>query len=575
MTLLKGRAELGVALFLALVGVVVLVDGLRLPTVSAAADPVGTRPMPARGRRAAARLSPCSSPWTSCAAAAARWRAARTSTWTTPATGAPSACCWSAFIANIVLIDRLGFVISGAILFWGSCFALGSRHLVRDPLISVAPVARDVLRLLQSARHPPARRDPAGGAVMDTLGPPDRGLRHRRDPDQPAVRRDRRPRSAPPSACCPGIGPAMTVALLLPITYSLEPTGAIIMFAGIYYGGMYGGSTTSILLNTPGESSSVVTAIEGNLMAKAGPRRRRRSPPRRSAPSSPAPSARRCWSCLRPRSWPVRGRAWARRTTSPSCCSRFSRSPRCSAPPGCAASPRWSSAWPSAWSASTRSTGQHRLTFGIAAARRRHRRRGGRGGDLRPRRGPVGRRAPAPQGRRRHPGRPAVDGPRGLAAVLEAVAARHRVRLPVRCAARRRRGDPDVPLVRHREAALQAPARSSARAPSRASPGRRRPTTPPPRARWCRCCRWACPPTPPRRSCSPRSSSTASSPVRCCSTKEPSWSGRLIASLFIGNALLLVLNLPLAPAVGQAAADPAALPVRRASCSSPPSARTR
>jgi putative tricarboxylic transport membrane protein len=68
----------------------------------------------------------------------------------------------------------------------------------------------------------------------------------------------------------PGLGPAMTVALLLPVTYALEPTSAFIMFAGIYYGGMYGGSTTSILLNTPGESSSVVTAIEGHKMAKAG-----------------------------------------------------------------------------------------------------------------------------------------------------------------------------------------------------------------------------------------------------------------------------------------------------------------
>ncbi|GAA1433057.1 tripartite tricarboxylate transporter permease [Microlunatus lacustris] len=68
----------------------------------------------------------------------------------------------------------------------------------------------------------------------------------------------------------PGIGPAMTVALLLPITYVLEPTAAFIMFAGIYYGGMYGGSTTSILLNTPGESSSIMTALEGNKMAKAG-----------------------------------------------------------------------------------------------------------------------------------------------------------------------------------------------------------------------------------------------------------------------------------------------------------------
>ena len=68
----------------------------------------------------------------------------------------------------------------------------------------------------------------------------------------------------------PGIGPAMAIALLLPVTYSLEATQAFIMFAGIYYGGMYGGSTTSILLNTPGESASVVTAIEGNQMAKRG-----------------------------------------------------------------------------------------------------------------------------------------------------------------------------------------------------------------------------------------------------------------------------------------------------------------
>src|SRR5215208_5130003 len=68
----------------------------------------------------------------------------------------------------------------------------------------------------------------------------------------------------------PGIGPALTVALLLPVTFKLDPTGSLIMFAGIYYGGMYGGSTTSILINTPGESASMVTALEGNKMAKAG-----------------------------------------------------------------------------------------------------------------------------------------------------------------------------------------------------------------------------------------------------------------------------------------------------------------
>jgi len=68
----------------------------------------------------------------------------------------------------------------------------------------------------------------------------------------------------------PGIGPAMTVALLLPVTFTLAPTAAFIMFAGIYYGGMYGGSTTAILLNTPGESASVMSAVEGHLMAREG-----------------------------------------------------------------------------------------------------------------------------------------------------------------------------------------------------------------------------------------------------------------------------------------------------------------
>jgi putative tricarboxylic transport membrane protein len=68
----------------------------------------------------------------------------------------------------------------------------------------------------------------------------------------------------------PGIGPALTVALLLPVTYGLEPTSAFIMFAGILYGAMYGGSTTSILLNAPGESGSIVTAIDGHAMARKG-----------------------------------------------------------------------------------------------------------------------------------------------------------------------------------------------------------------------------------------------------------------------------------------------------------------
>jgi putative tricarboxylic transport membrane protein len=68
----------------------------------------------------------------------------------------------------------------------------------------------------------------------------------------------------------PGVGPALTVAMLLPLTTRLDPTGALIMFAGIYYGAMYGGSTATILLNTPGESASIATALEGNQMAKRG-----------------------------------------------------------------------------------------------------------------------------------------------------------------------------------------------------------------------------------------------------------------------------------------------------------------
>lgn len=68
----------------------------------------------------------------------------------------------------------------------------------------------------------------------------------------------------------PGIGPATAVAMLLPITAKVDATASMIFFAGIYYGAMYGGSTTSILLNTPGETASMVTAMEGNKMAKSG-----------------------------------------------------------------------------------------------------------------------------------------------------------------------------------------------------------------------------------------------------------------------------------------------------------------
>src|SRR5512139_382632 len=68
----------------------------------------------------------------------------------------------------------------------------------------------------------------------------------------------------------PGLGPTATIAMLLPVTFTLPPVSALIMLAGIYYGSQYGGSTTSILVNVPGEAASVVTALDGYQMARQG-----------------------------------------------------------------------------------------------------------------------------------------------------------------------------------------------------------------------------------------------------------------------------------------------------------------
>ena len=67
----------------------------------------------------------------------------------------------------------------------------------------------------------------------------------------------------------PGIGPVATIAMLLPITFNLNPTSSLIMLAGIYYGASYGGSTTAILVNIPGEISSVVTMLDGHQIGRA------------------------------------------------------------------------------------------------------------------------------------------------------------------------------------------------------------------------------------------------------------------------------------------------------------------
>ena len=68
----------------------------------------------------------------------------------------------------------------------------------------------------------------------------------------------------------PGIGPVPTIAMLLPLTYVLPPVAGLIMLAGIYYGSQYGGSTTAILVALPGETSAVVTVLDGHQMAKNG-----------------------------------------------------------------------------------------------------------------------------------------------------------------------------------------------------------------------------------------------------------------------------------------------------------------
>ena len=68
----------------------------------------------------------------------------------------------------------------------------------------------------------------------------------------------------------PGLGPVAGTAILIPLTFGMEPISAIIMLSGIFYGSMYGGTITSVLINTPGESASVITCIDGHQLAKQG-----------------------------------------------------------------------------------------------------------------------------------------------------------------------------------------------------------------------------------------------------------------------------------------------------------------
>ena len=296
----------------------------------------------------------------------------------------------------------------------------------------------------------------------------------------------------------PGIGPAMTVALLLPITYNVSPSAAFIMFAGIFYGGMYGGSTTSILLNTPGESSSVITAIEGNKMAKAG---RAAQALATAAIGSFVAGAIGTAAAggVRPGDVAVRGDP--RRAVLPG-----DHAVRAGRGHRGAGLRRSCAALISLLLGLAIGAGRHRLAdraaarhVRAAAAVRRHRHRGDRGGDLRR----SARRCGWPRicaGARPRSSRSAG---RGWARATGSGRGSRGCAAP-RSGSRSARCPPAAPNCRRscptspRRSCPSTP-RSSARAPSRASPARRRPTTPRPQARWCRCCRWACPPTPPRR----------------------------------------------------------------------------
>ncbi len=97
----------------------------------------------------------------------------------------------------------------------------------------------------------------------------------------------------------PGVGPSAGTAMLIPVTFVFEPTPAIIMLAAIYYGAMYGGTITSVLVNTPGEAASAVTCLDGYRDGRERPGRRRAGDRRHRLVRRRAPSPSRPWWCWR------------------------------------------------------------------------------------------------------------------------------------------------------------------------------------------------------------------------------------------------------------------------------------
>ena len=282
----------------------------------------------------------------------------------------------------------------------------------------------------------------------------------------------------------PGIGPVATIAMLLPITFHLPPTASLIMLAGIYYGAQYGGSTTSILVNLPGEASSVVTCLDGYQMARKGRAGAALSISavgsffagtvgtiiivdlRRAADAHGAE--------IRPGGLLLAdgARPGGRRGAGERLGDQGDRHgvPRPAVRPG-------------------RHRRQHRrpaLHLRRPGAERRHRLRADRHGPVRHRRD---RRQPrtTPGKNRGDQGRLAMADPRGNPPIDPGGPSRHRARLHARRAAGRRADARRLLGLHAGKEALQAPRASSARAPSRAWPRRKRPTTPPRRPRSSRC----------------------------------------------------------------------------------------
>ncbi len=171
-------------------------------------------------------------------------------------------------VLNLLLVNILGWAITGAGALRGLRLGARQPHAAQGRDRRGGHVGCQLVLLLGSRRPAPSRH-PRRDPVMDTLDLLLDGFQNALTPEN-LMYAAIGVLLGTFVGVLPGIGPAMAVALLLPITYGLDVTQSLIMFAGIYYGGMYGGSTTSILLNTPGESASVMTAIEGNKMAKRG-----------------------------------------------------------------------------------------------------------------------------------------------------------------------------------------------------------------------------------------------------------------------------------------------------------------